>query len=148
MRILHESKWTIPSRILLIKISVLLMLIYDYNSTHAAINKVWVNDGGDKVTRDEMRSTKGVDVRNRLWNGTEISLFGAKNEVISFNLILGAATEGAQNVSVVFNQLVGPGGTRIGSTSTQGNGLFSYVGRNIELFFVCYLQINGLSLLT
>ena len=60
--------------------NIRLMLSYDANS-----------DG--KVTRDELRATTSpTSVTNSVWNGTTVNVFGAKNEIISFNLVLEAAT--------------------------------------------------------
>ena len=108
----------------------------------------WANDGEDKVTKDELRMARGgAGVINSVWNGSEIKLFGAKNEVVNFNLIIEAALVDLQNVQVSFNSLVSPNGARIGSNPASGDGIFTYVGRNIELFYVRYLQIKGLSIL-
>jgi hypothetical protein len=114
------------------------------------ITAVWANEGGDKVTQDELRASKHVEnltgtVINRTWNGTRVCLFGAHNEVVSFNLVLEAANTAASNVTVTFDTLTGPGGATIASQPTTGDGVFNWVGRPIELFFVRYLQIKGLS---
>ena len=115
----------------------------------ASITAVWANDGGDKVTRDEVRaSTDPGSVLNSVWDGTGVSLFGARNEVVSFNLILEAASATADGVSVSFDTLTGPGGSAITSVPASGNGVFDWTGRNIELFYVRYLQIEGLSRLS
>ena len=114
------------------------------------ISSVWANDGADKVTQDELRTyTGGRAVLNRTWNGSKVQLFGARNEVVSFNLVLEAATVSAVGVTVTFNSLVGPGGFRIAAQSiTDKNQLFSWVTRDIELFLVRYLPIRGLSRLS
>ncbi len=111
------------------------------------ISAVWANDGGDKVTRDELRVSGPAprNVLNSIWDGSQVNLFGAKNEVVAFNLVLEAANGNTSGVTVSLNQLSGPGGFTISSATTSGNGVFNYVGRNIELFFVRYLQIKGLS---
>ena len=80
-----------------------------FQPLYAAINGIWANNGEDKVTQDELRAFKGSNVTNSLWNGSTISLFGAKNEVVSFNLVIEAVGTSAQNVSVSFNTLTGPG---------------------------------------
>src|SRR5215207_4632591 len=57
-----------------------------------SISAIWANDGGDKVAREELRGTTNQrEVHNSVWDGNRIHLFGAKNEVIAFNLILEAA---------------------------------------------------------
>src|SRR5687767_14953490 len=115
---------------------------------HAAVSAVWANEGGDKVTRDELRaSSNPASVHNQTWDGTSIRIFGARNEVVNFNLILEAAG-GASGVSVAFNSLNGPGGSQITSSAASGDQVFNYVNRPIELFYVRYLQIRGLSIMS
>ena len=119
--------------------------------TTSTISAVWANDGGDKVNQDEHRATTNpTSVYNDDWNGSKISTFGAKNEVVDFNLILEANNQGAQNISVNFNTLTGPNGSTITSTppTDLSTGLFDWTNRDIELFYVRYLQIKGLSLLS
>ena len=124
--------------------------------------RVWANDGGDKVTQDEQRAvTDSASVVNSVWNGEKIVLFGAQNEVVSFNLVLEmpqgdaissvggrSVSVNADNVTVFFNQLTGPNGAKIISRSVTGSDIFNWPGRNIELFYVRYLEIKGLSQLS
>src|SRR5437016_1246324 len=64
----------------------------------SGITAIWANDGEDKVTRDERRASQNLaGVLNSVWDGTRIKIFGAKNEVISFNLVLEAPTAAARN---------------------------------------------------
>ncbi len=108
--------------------------------------QIWANDGSDKVTQDEQRAfCDPVAQKNSVWDGTTIKLFGAKNEVVAFNLVLEAIKAAAPNVSVSFDTLNGPGGSVIRSVPANPTGIFDWTNRNIELFYVRYLQINGLS---
>src|SRR5207302_10513272 len=68
-----------------------------------------------------------------------------KNEVISFNMVLEAPSAAAGSVGVTFNTLTGPGGATIRSSPATGDGVFDWTSRPIELFYVRYLQIKGLS---
>lgn len=118
-----------------------LLPLGDSNVAH-----VWANEGGDKVTQDELRATSDpTAVGNSAWDGTGISIFGARNEVVSFNLVLEAPTSAATGVNVTLDSLIGPEGARITTRPASGDGVFDYVGRNIELFYVRYLEIKGLS---
>jgi hypothetical protein len=110
-----------------------------------AINSVWANDGEDKVTQDELRAYNGTSVTNTLWDGNTISLFGAKNEIVNFNLILEAPTASATNVSVSISNLTGPGGSIIRYSPRSTGSLFNWTTTEIEVFYVSYLQILGLS---
>lgn len=115
------------------------------DQTGSPITAVWANDGGDKVIQDELRASDSPgSVSNSVWDGSKIKVFGAKNEVVAFNLVLEAA-QGASDISVSFNKLIGPGGAEIKSAPAAGNELFEWTGRDIELFYVRYLQVKGLS---
>ena len=111
-----------------------------------SITAVWANEGGDKVTQDELRATgHATAVVNSVWDGLCIRTFGAKNEVVSFNVVLEAATSKAAKVSVSLGDLTGPGGTVIRSAPRTTDKLFDWTTTEAELFYVRYLQIKGLS---
>ncbi len=92
-----------------------------------------------------MRATNGTTVTNNSWDGTDVNLFGAQNEVVGCNVVLEAGTTAASNVSVQFQTLTGPAGATISSTSPEPSPIFDWTNRNIELFYVRYLPIKGLS---
>ena len=113
------------------------------------ITAVWANDGADKVTQDELRvSDRGENVRNSVWDGHTVRVAGARNEVVSFNLVLEAKSGDANRVGVKFERLATPSGFAIESQAATGDQVFAFVRRNIELFFVRYLPIRGLSLVS
>jgi hypothetical protein len=112
----------------------------------SGISAVWAAEGGDKVLQHERRAAQAT-IRNSVWDGTKITLFGARNEVVNFNLVI-ESEKGARDLSVAFNRLQGPGNTVIASTNATGDGVFSWTNRPIELFVVRYLQIKGLSKLS
>jgi hypothetical protein len=115
-------------------------------SSTTSISEVWANEGGDKVTQDELRATGHASaVVNSVWDGHCIKTFGAKNEVVSFNVVLEAATAKAAKVSVSLGNLTGPGGTVIRSAPRTTDKLFDWTTTEAELFYVRYLQIKGLS---
>jgi hypothetical protein len=108
---------------------------------------LWANDGGDKVTQDELRATRNPSaVLNSVWDGRGISLFGGQNEVVSFDLVLEAPGSAVTGLNVEASSLVGPDGNSISTRPASGNDVFNFVGRNIELFYVKYLKIQGLSI--
>lgn len=112
------------------------------------LSAVWANDGGDKVAQEELRGTADpAAVRNSVWDGTRISLFGARNEVVSFNLVLESAGVSVSGITVSLSALDNGAGTRLVSAPASGNGVFDWTNRPVELFFVRYLPIKGLSLL-
>ncbi len=115
-------------------------------SDDTSITAVWANEGGDKVTQDELRATGHASaVVDSVWNGHCIQTFGAKNEVVSFNVILEAATSKAGDVDVSLGDLKGPGGAVLRSAPRATGKLFDWTTTEAELFYVRYLQIKGLS---
>lgn len=106
---------------------------------------VWANSGEDKVTRDEIRAYRGLSIKNSNCSGSGVTLFGAKNEVVSFNLVI-ESPESDSTVSVSLPSLACGGGTSLSSSWTGDP--FNFVGRDIELFLIKYLQIKGLSKLS
>jgi len=107
----------------------------------------WANDGGDKVARHERRAVVGRDsVLNSVWDGTRVNVFGARNEVVSFAIVLEAPDDDdVTGLSVALSDLHAPSGAKIGATSAVGDGVFDWTGREVEVFYVRYLQILGLS---
>jgi hypothetical protein len=118
-------------------------------SAEGPVTAVWANDGGNKITREELRARfPGRPIISRLWDGKRIALFGARNEVVSANLVLEAADGPASDISVEFDRLAGPEGFLIRSLPlSDKNDLFKWVDRDIERFLVGYLQVKGLSVL-
>ena len=83
------------------------------------------------------------------WDGKAVHLFGARNEIVAFNLVLEAAGSRAGQVSVEFNRLTAPNGFVINSAPVENSaGVFDWTRRDIELFHVRYLRIRGLSALS
>ncbi len=115
-------------------------------SGSTALTAVWANEGGDKVTQDELRATgHATAVVNSVWDGQCIKVFGAENEVVSFDVVLEAATSTASKVSVSLGNLTGPGGAVLRSAPRATAKLFDWTTTEAELFYVRYLQIKGLS---
>ncbi|MGI6524774.1 MAG: DUF4091 domain-containing protein [Bdellovibrionota bacterium] len=109
---------------------------------------IWVNEGGDKVVAEDLRYTRnGLGrVVNSVWNGHQVNLFAAKNETVSFNVIVEAAKRSLKDVSVKLDILSHQNGAEItGRDDAQCDDVFDYRGRNIEVFVVRYLKIKGLS---
>lgn len=133
--------------------SFLLALLATAGNAQGRISAVWANDGGDKVLAEERRVSGGLSIapaqgpKNSVWDGAAISLFGARNESLGFNLVIESA-DGASDVTVRLDRLDGPGGAAIASRTARGDGVFDYTGRNIELFRVAYLPVKGLSMMS
>ena len=120
-------------------------------ASEEAITAVWANTGEDKVTQEEIRSkSANPTLLNSAWDGHSVRLSGARNEIIAFNLILETGSgKPAAAVSVEFNRLTGPGDFSLSSEPVKNPaGVFDWTRRDIELFYVRYLKIRGLSALS
>lgn len=115
-------------------------------SEHGIIH-VWANTGEDKVPREDLRATQNFGATlNSIWDLKEVRLFSARNETVAFNLVLETGASKASDVTVSFDLLTGPEGAEIRGRSAQPDAdLFNYLGRDIELFYVRYLSIKGIS---
>lgn len=110
------------------------------------LSAVWANTGEDKVIQEDTRMSDGKDVTNLAWDGEKIKLFGARNEMVSFNLVLEAVYNDSGEVSILLDALRHEDGDVIASRSVGvDESIFNWVGRNVELFFVRYLEIKGVS---
>ena len=112
-----------------------------------SISAVWAQSGEDKVTQDEVR---GLPQTNAVYDSTAgtptVTLDGMRNEVVSFNTVIEAANARANNVTVTMSNLTGPGTIRYAARPTADpDDLFDWTATEIELFYVKYLQIKGLS---
>ncbi len=107
-----------------------------------AVQAVWANDGGEKIFREERPALDtGGRLRNTVWDGRRITLFGARNETVSFALILETGKRPATDLDIDFPALTNAQGERISATPAARNLAFA----DIELFHVGYLKLEGLS---
>ncbi|MFB3882310.1 MAG: glycoside hydrolase domain-containing protein, partial [Armatimonadota bacterium] len=105
------------------------------------LQAVWAVDDGEKVFQDDLdHPLKFGGAGNSVWNGATVSLFGARNEVVAFQVILQANSEGAQAVNVTVSDLVGSnGGVIAGSHPLPDPN--DYIGVGVELFTEHYLNV-------
>ena len=105
------------------------------------ITAVWAIDESEKVRRDELDHWGKSDPRNGVWKGSAIKIFGARNEIVGFQVILEAAGLGAESVMVSLDSL--RSGVDVISNSRHSADPYDYVGRRIELFTESYLEIRS-----
>jgi len=70
-----------------------------------------------------------------------VRIFGARNEVVAFQLILQANSEGAKGLRVEISDLEN-GGERIPGSAAGSSDPFDYLGKSVELFTEHYLNIT------
>lgn len=117
----------------------LIILLIPYNS-NAGIKRVWAIDDSEKIKREDIANPLASDENNVVWKNNTIGLFGGKNEIVAFQLIIHADSPGANGVNVVISDLKN-GRSKIPGSNTGPSDPFDYRGRNVELFTEHYLKI-------
>ncbi len=117
--------------------AVAVMVFAQTSVARAELASVWALDDGTKI--------KATDLDNPLESGNgvfdanapKVSIFAARNEIVSFQVILEGGAGATQNVGVSLES-IGP----IGNSGMTGQWDSWYVGRRIELFEEHYLNIT------
>ncbi|HEX6184199.1 MAG TPA: glycoside hydrolase domain-containing protein, partial [Pyrinomonadaceae bacterium] len=101
--------------------------------------RVWAVNDGEKVERDDLRSRHRAS--NSAWDGRRIKVFGARNEVIAFQVVVEAGADGIGALSVALPELRrrGGGGIRYARPALDPT---DYAGRPIQLFSVNYMNVT------
>ena len=126
---------------LLLTLLLALPLLLATRPVHADLASIWAVDDGEKIFRDDLTNpleAGGAD--NSVWNGTTVSLFAARNEIVAFQLILEADGAGASSVNVTVSDLANGADTIAGSHPLPTPN--SYLGVGVELFTEHYLDVS------
>src|SRR4030095_4759271 len=82
----------------------------------ASIHYVWAVNDGEKIERDDLNNANKNG--NSTWDGQKIRIFGARNEIIAFQLIVEADQDGINRLTVALPELaLQQGGARIKYTA-------------------------------
>jgi hypothetical protein len=108
--------------------------------TRAGITAIWAIDGSEKIRQEDLNHWGKSDSRNAVWRDGTIHLFGLRNEVVDFQVLVEAAGTGAESVSVHFDSLVSAGSV-ITNTRRRADP-FDYVGQHIEGFLEQYITVK------
>jgi hypothetical protein len=108
-------------------------------TSRAGLQAVWAVDDGEKIFRDDITSALKTG-RNSVWDGTRVYLFGCRNEIVAFQVILEADAAGADQVNVVVSDLTNGTDTIKGSDPLPAPN--DYLGVGVELFAEHYLDIT------
>ncbi|HKQ51936.1 MAG TPA: glycoside hydrolase domain-containing protein [Pyrinomonadaceae bacterium] len=101
---------------------------------------VWAVNDGEKVERDDLNNPNKRG--NSAWDGRTIKIFGARNEVIAFQVIVEAGTAGIKQLFVRLPELRRRGGRAAIRYSRPAPDPTNYVGRPIQLFSVNYMNVE------
>lgn len=107
------------------------------------VKTIWAENDGEKIKQDDINNP--LKAGNSVWDGSKISIFGAKNEIVAFQIIVEAGVSGANNVNLTISDLTDGTNTIGNDFSLSGADKFDMnnsVGRRIQLFKQHYLHIS------
>ncbi len=105
---------------------------------HADVRRVWAVTDGEKVERDALNHP--ASLRNAVWDGSVVRLFGARNEVLAFQIIVEVDARGVRELSVQLPELVSAT-DRIVYRRPAADPT-NTVGRPIQIFAANYMQLT------
>ncbi|MEO8575705.1 MAG: hypothetical protein ABI556_03355 [Gemmatimonadales bacterium] len=99
---------------------------------------IWAVNDGEKIGRDQLGHA--LSRCNSVWDGRGIRLFGARNEVIAFQLIVEAETGPIDELTASLSELTHESGATIAYTPPSTDPT-DYVDRPIQFFPVRYMNV-------
>jgi hypothetical protein len=97
-------------------------------------------DESEKVRQEDLNHWAKDDPQNRVWDGSTIRIFGARNEVVGFQIILEARGVGASGVDLRLDSLSGNG--FVIRNEPKSDDLYDFRGRRIERFTESYILVE------
>src|SRR5262245_52455528 len=101
---------------------------------------IWAVSDGEKIECGDLNSR--YKRGNSVWDGKRIKLFGARNEVIAFQLIVESGDSGVKQLSAALPELRLKDGRHKIVYRAPGVDPSQTVGRPIQLFAVNYLNVT------
>jgi hypothetical protein len=117
-----------------------LSLSIGHGATTANVRAIWAVSDGEKIERDELNSPHRRG--NAVWDGKKIKLFGARNEVIAFQLIVETGASGIKQLSATLRELTLKDGRQKIIYRPPGSDPSQSASRPIQLFSLNYLNVT------
>lgn len=120
----------------------LLLLTYSFSPVPGStvVPTIWAVNDGEKVERDDLNNPNKTG--NSAWDGRKIKIFGARNEVIAFQVIVEAGSDGIKQLTVTLPELRHATGRATIAYAPPTADPTNYVGRPIQLFSVNYMHVE------
>jgi hypothetical protein len=112
-------------------------------TTYASVQSVWAVNDGEKVERDDLQNSNKNS--NSAWDGKKIRVFGGRNEIIAFQVVVEAGSSAIQKLTVSLSELRQKTGTGKIKYSPPAQDPSNYVNRPIQLFSVNYMYVEKAS---
>src|SRR6185436_17122472 len=121
---------------------LIILLLWPLGAS-ASVRHVWAVNDGEKVEQDDLDNSNKTS--NSAWDGHQIKIFGARNEIIAFQLIVEAGVDGIKRLSVSLPELRQQEGRARITYAPPALDPTNYVGRPIQLFSLNYMNVETAS---
>ena len=118
------------NRFFFVPLTVLCLFVIQ-TPTMAGVATVWAIHDGANIEQDDLRHPGKNG--NFVWDGKTIRLFGARNEILAFQVLVEADSDGIKALSARLPELVQKNGTAKISYAPPASDPTQYVGRNIQV---------------
>jgi hypothetical protein len=118
-------------------VTLALVLLLAATPARAGVRRVWATNDGEKIERDARGGPDAIS--NATWDGRSVRLFGARNEILAFQVIVEADGAGIRALSARLKELR-MGADRIVYAPPRADPT-DYVGRPIQIFAVHYMNV-------
>jgi hypothetical protein len=114
--------------------------VYGTSISDSHIFSLWACNDGEKIEKDDLDNPNKDS--NSAWDGTRVRIFGGRNEIIAFQLIVQAGSAGIDSLDVSLRELDQRGGSASIKYSSPEKDPTLYTGRPIQLFSVNYMNVT------
>src|SRR5258705_260752 len=116
---------------------VLIMMTWPTLAT-AGVRRIWVVNDGEKIERDA--TNHPASAGNSAWDGRVGRVFGARNEIVAFQVIVEADAKGIGALSVRLNSLASSSDRIVYRPPALDPT--DYAGRPIQIFAERYMNVT------
>lgn len=104
------------------------------------IAAIWAVNDGERIGRDDLANANKKS--NSAWDGRKVRLFGARNEIVAFQLIIESDRKGVEKLSLSLPALTLRGGQARITYKAPATDPADYVGRPIQIFTANYMNVT------
>jgi hypothetical protein len=113
-------------------------LLLGTSQAQGGVRRIWAVNDGEKIERDDIHHAAAA--RNSAWDGRTVRLFGARNEIVAFQLIVEADLRGIEALSAQLPTLASKD-DRI-TYRAPAKDPSDYVDRPIQIFTEHYMLVT------
>jgi hypothetical protein len=129
-------------------LAITLIHCYSDRESHVALQHgrvpgiahVWAVHDGEKIEKDDLAHPARAS--NTAWDGSTVKLFGARNEVIAFQLVVESEGAGVRGLDVSLPALRQRGGGAAVVYAPPGDDPSESLGRPIQIFTENYMLVT------